>query len=50
MLKFIVIIVCLIPFIMGLLAIIGLGLAYFLPSKEKNVEIMIEVKREGEKA
>lgn len=48
MLKFLVIIVCLITFIMGLLGIIGLSLAYFLPSKEKFIEIKIEVNSEGE--
>lgn len=34
--------------VMGLLTMIGLGLAYFLPSKEKEENINIEVKREDE--
>lgn len=46
--KVIVSIFFLVLSIMGLQAMIGLGLAYFLPSKEKEENIIIEVKREDE--
>ena len=48
MLKFIVCTICLIPFIMGFLGILGLGLASFLPPEEKEVNIIVEIKEEDE--
>ncbi len=43
MMKIIVIILCCLPFVLGFVTMVWLGIAYFTPEKEKKIEITIEI-------